>query len=217
LTRPLDHPILGPIGLFLRGDMRKGELTREHIIEQAAGVFNRKGFAGASLSDVMEATGLQKGGIYRHFGSKEELAAEAFAYAARRMGERFREALEGKRDARERLRAIIAVYERLPLDPPVPGGCPVLSAAVESDYGSSPLRDRVRQALDGLRTLVRQVVERGMARGEIRAGTDPERVATVLTATLEGAIMLTQLYDDPGYVRAAAAHLDDYVERELSA
>ena len=197
--------------------MRKGEQTREHIIAQAAALFNQKGFAGASLSDIMAATGLQKGGIYRHFGSKEELAAEAFAYASGKMGARFAEALEGKTSAPERLRAIIDVYVGVPIDPPVPGGCPVLSAAVESDHGNVGLRDRVRSAMDGLRRLVRRVVAEGIERGELRADADPEQVATVVTATLEGGIMLTQLYDDPEYVRRAAAHLDDYLERDLRA
>lgn len=197
--------------------MRKGEQTREHIIEQAAGLFNRKGFAGASLSDVMEATGLKKGGIYRHFGSKEELAAEAFSFAADRMAARFAAALEGKRTAPERLRAVIGVYVGVPLDPPVPGGCPVLSAAVESDFDGSPLRGRVREAMDGLRALVRRVVAAGVQRGELRADADPEREATVFTATLEGAIMLTQLYDDPRFVREAAAHLEEHLERRLRA
>ncbi len=197
--------------------MRKGELTREHIIVQAAAVFNEKGFAGASLSDVMEATGLQKGGIYRHFESKEELAAEAFGYAVTRMGERFAAALEGKRTAPERLRAIVGVYVRVPLDPPVPGGCPMLSAAADSDYGSSPLKEQVRAAMDGLRDLVRRIVAAGIERGELRPEVDAEQVATVLTATLEGAILLTQLYDDPRYVRQAAAHLEEYLEQSLSA
>src|ERR1700720_2588708 len=62
-------------------DMRKGEQTRQEIIRKAAPIFNQKGYDGAALSDLMRATGLQKGGIYRHFGSKEELAAEAFDYA----------------------------------------------------------------------------------------------------------------------------------------
>lgn len=197
--------------------MRKGEQTREHIIEQAAGLFNRKGFAGASLSDIMEATGLQKGGIYRHFGSKEELAAEAFDYAVRRMSARFSDALAGQTDSRARLRAITEVFARVPLDPPVPGGCPVLSAAVESDHGNPALRERVRDAMTGLRGLVARVVSAGVERGELRPGVDPERVATVFTATLEGAIMLSQLYDDPQYVRTAAAHLREYVEDGLSA
>ena len=64
--------------------MGKGELTRERIIAQAAPLFNQRGFAGCSMQDVMEATGLEKGGLYRHFSSKEELAAEAFRYAVAR-------------------------------------------------------------------------------------------------------------------------------------
>ena len=61
--------------------MNKGEMTRQRIIEEAAPIFNQRGYAGCSMQDVMEATGLEKGGIYRHFESKEELAAEAFKYA----------------------------------------------------------------------------------------------------------------------------------------
>ena len=63
--------------------MRKGERTRQEIIRKAAPVFNQKGYAGAALSDLMRATGLEKGGIYRHFSSKEALASEAFDYAWR--------------------------------------------------------------------------------------------------------------------------------------
>jgi len=61
--------------------VRKGEGTRQEIIRKAAPIFNRKGYSGAALSDLMRATGLEKGGIYRHFGSKQELAADAFDHA----------------------------------------------------------------------------------------------------------------------------------------
>src|SRR5260221_13016116 len=63
------------------GNMPKGQKTRARIIAEAASLFNQRGFEGGSLSELMEATGLEKGGIYRHFSSKEELAAEAFDYA----------------------------------------------------------------------------------------------------------------------------------------
>ncbi len=53
-------------------DVRKGEQTRQEIIRKAAPIFNQKGYDGAALSDLMRATGLEKGGIYRHFESKEE-------------------------------------------------------------------------------------------------------------------------------------------------
>src|SRR5216684_3706423 len=60
--------------------MTKGEQTRRKIVAAAAPIFNQHGYEGSSLNDLMEATGLKKGGIYRHFTSKEELAAEAFDY-----------------------------------------------------------------------------------------------------------------------------------------
>ena len=61
--------------------MRKGEATRERIIAAAAPIFNQHGYNGTSMQQLMEVTGLEKGGIYRHFGSKEELAAEAFRFS----------------------------------------------------------------------------------------------------------------------------------------
>ena len=61
--------------------MGKGEHTRQEIIRKAAPIFNQKGYDGAALSDLMRATGLEKGGIYRHFASKQELAGDAFDHA----------------------------------------------------------------------------------------------------------------------------------------
>jgi len=61
--------------------MSKGEQTRTMILERTAQLFSCKGYFGSSLSDIMEATGLEKGGIYNHFTSKEQLALEAFDYA----------------------------------------------------------------------------------------------------------------------------------------
>src|SRR5580693_1153775 len=60
--------------------MTKGEQTRRRIVAAAAPIFNQHGYEGSSLNDLMEATGLKKGGIYRHFANKEELAVEAFDY-----------------------------------------------------------------------------------------------------------------------------------------
>jgi len=60
---------------------RRANSPRNRSPRRPAPVFNTKGYAATSLSDLMEATGLQKGGLYRHFDSKEELAQEAFDYA----------------------------------------------------------------------------------------------------------------------------------------
>ncbi len=66
--------------------MRKGEATRQRIIAEAAPIFNQRGFDGCSMQDLMTATGLEKGGLYRHFSNKEELASEAFRFALAQNG-----------------------------------------------------------------------------------------------------------------------------------
>ncbi|HEU0016021.1 MAG TPA: TetR/AcrR family transcriptional regulator [Longimicrobium sp.] len=197
--------------------MRTGGKTREHIIRQAAALFNRQGFAGASMSDIMAATGLQKGGIYRHFQSKEALAAEAFDYAVGVMAGRFTDALQGRTGALDRLNAVIDVFERIPTDPPVPGGCPVLNAAVETDDGNPLIRDRARAAVDGLRRLVHSEVSRGIETGEVRADVDAEELASVMICTLEGAVAVSRLYDDASHAQRAAGHLRQYLDERVRA
>ena len=197
--------------------MRDGTRTRETIIREAAALFNRQGFAGASMSDVMAATGLQKGGIYRHFDSKEALAVAAFDFAVARMAERFTAALEGRTDAIERLDAIIGVFARLHDDPPVPGGCPVLNTAIDTDDGSPVLRERARRAMDGLRELVRRTVRHGMGLGQVRADVDADALASVLVSTLEGAVALSRLYDDGSHVAHAVAHLRRHLDERVRA
>ena len=110
--------------------MTKGERTRQEIVRSAAPLFNTKGYEGTSLSDLMTATGLQKGGIYRHFASKEELAAEAFDYA---WGKAVSGRLDGVGDLSnsvDRIKKMIAnfVERRAGL---VEGGCPLLNTAIE--------------------------------------------------------------------------------------
>ena len=64
--------------------MGKGQITKEAILEKAAAIFNKHGYAGSSLSELMRETGLQKGGIYNHFRSKEEIMLQAFDYSIKK-------------------------------------------------------------------------------------------------------------------------------------
>jgi len=83
--------------------MTKGTDTRERIVSRAAQVFSERGFFGASMADLLAATGLQKGGLYNHFASKEQLALESFDYAVSLVERRFTAALDGTTGAVDRL------------------------------------------------------------------------------------------------------------------
>ena len=196
--------------------MTKGERTRRRIVESAASVFNTRGYFGSSMGDLVRETGLEKGGIYNHFGSKEELALAAFDYSAGVMRERFEAALEGRSRAVEKLLAIVGVLAGTVEDPPVRGGCPVLNTAIEADDAHRALKERARgTATDWLR-LIGNIVKEGVASGELEDGTGPREVASVVVATLEGAVMLSKLHDDPAHMERAVGHLETYLRSLLS-
>lgn len=197
--------------------MRKGERTKERIIEQTAPLFNQRGVAGASLADIMAATGLNKGGIYNHFESKEELALQAFDYASQLVTDRVNRLLADKQTGMERLMTMATVFCDHIVNPVIQGGCPLLNTAVESDDTNPLLRERVRAAMDRWQERIRGAVRHGVGTGEFRVEVDPDVVATRFIATLEGGVMLSKLYGDPIHIERAVAFLTEYVQRELCA
>ena len=194
--------------------MSKAEKTKAHIIEQAANLFNQKGYAGSSMSDIMQATGLKKGGIYNHFGSKDELALAAFDYAAAILGARYIQSIRdrAKDGAIAQLHAVLDVFQQNMYDALVEGGCPLLNTAIESDDTHPALRERTQQAMGRWHQSIRQVVRKGVKRHYLQADVDPGAVATVMIATLEGAFMMTKLYDDSQYIDHGINHLREYVD-----
>src|SRR5579863_183510 len=113
--------------------MTKGQQTRQKIVEAAAPIFNQRGYEGNSLADLMDATGLQKGGIYRHFSSKQELAAEAFDYTWKAAWNTRMLHVEEQTSGILKLKRLISNF--VEHRSPVAGGCPILNAATDTDDG----------------------------------------------------------------------------------
>jgi TetR/AcrR family transcriptional regulator, transcriptional repressor for nem operon len=173
--------------------MAKGELTRQRILEAAAPIFNRRGFSGCSMQDVMEATGLEKGGLYRHFSSKEELAVEALKFALSRSMRTRTDDLGHIESPLAKLRFAVKRFIETPSI--MPGGCPLMNAAIDSDDGNPALRQVAQEAFLGWKTRLSAIVEAGMQCGEIRKEIKPLRVANTMIATLEGALMMSRIED----------------------
>ena len=190
----------------------KGERTREQVLERAAALFNQLGYRAAPLSAIMEATGLQKGGIYRHFESKEQLNLEAFDFAVARMRDRFKEALADACSAPDRLRAIVRVYSRIPTDPPVPGGCPILNASVEADDAHPELLERAQEVMKGLETALRRILVDGKKSRELRGDVDVEGTIALFIASLEGAVMLSTLHGNDRTMCQVTRHLHKLID-----
>jgi len=194
--------------------VRKGEQTRQDIIRKAAPIFNQKGYDGAALSDLMRATGLEKGGIYRHFESKEELAGDAFDHAWKVATDARFEGTEEIPNTVDRLKQIVRNFRdrRKGL---VPGGCPLLNTAIDSDDSNPPLRAKARQALSAWLDRLQSILEEGQRRGEVRSDVDCAKLATLTVSTLEGSLMVSRLQRKEEPLDSACRHLEEYLETEV--
>ena len=193
----------------------KGERTRNQVIALTADLMNEQGWLGVPISQVMAVSGLQKGGLYRHFESREALAYAAFDHAVARVRDRLIDSLTGCETATEQLLALIYAYQPEDGPVPLPGGCPIMNVAIESDHAHPGLRERAVDAMSRWRSLIEQIVLDGVRRSELRKDIDPANVSAVLIGGLEGGVMLSHLYDDPEPLQAAIRHLHHYVEHDL--
>jgi len=192
--------------------MSKGQQTRERIIAQAAPLFNQHGYEGCSLKEIMAATGLEKGGIYRHFESKEELAAEAFDYAWNFASSKRRIHLETIPNHADRIKQHIANFvTRTGL----PGGCPLLNTAIDADNGNPVLRDRVRKALRNWQAMLRSTLEEGIQAGTIRPEIDVTAVANHIIGGLEGGMLISRIERNDQALHQTLEHLDEYIETHI--
>ncbi len=193
--------------------MRKGQHTRQEIIRKAAPIFNQRGYDGAALSDLMRATRLEQGGIYRHFSSKQALAAEAFDYAWRESLDARIHDLDAIPNSVDRLKQMVTNFvERRGI---IPGGCPLLNTAVDADDGNSVLGERARKALRSWRNYIISIIRAGIKAREIRSRVDAKKLATLIISALEGGIMLNRLEPAGEALRAIQGHLDRYLETEV--
>ena len=170
---------------------KKGEMTRQMIVTAAAPIFNQRGYVGTSMQDVMEATGLEKGGLYRHFSGKEELAAEAFRHSLAQSFKLRTEHVDLEHGALALLKSLIGRFVEAPSS--LPGGCPLMNTAIDSDDGNLILRGLAQEALQDWRARLSGIVSDGIGNGEIRKGTVPREIANTIIAALEGALMISRL------------------------
>lgn len=187
--------------------MRNPEYTRNRILQRSGVLFNTRGYQATSVSDITSATGFTKGAIYRHFKSKEELERQSLAAMADAMYGKMRAVVKPEPTAGRKLRAIFRFFESYITDPPFKGGCPLMNAAIESDDASPVLKREALKILDTLRRSIVAIVENGIRHKQIRPGVNADFYATVIIASLEGAIMMGRLQGDNNDIRRILKHL----------
>jgi TetR/AcrR family transcriptional regulator, transcriptional repressor for nem operon len=186
--------------------MRKTEITKRHIIEKSAVVFNKKGFFGTHMSDLTRATGLTKGSIYGNFKDKDEVALQAFRYSSSRLTNSLAGRFTPEMTSAQQLNSIFDFYLGEHKRMFAEGGCPIMNTAVDSDDGNPRLRREVKKFVRNWIAHFTSIIAEGIREGVLRE-TDPESLAIRLIVNIEGGIMLAQLLQDSTVLEKIIADL----------
>lgn len=186
----------------------KSERTKQFIIEQTAPVFNKKGYAGTSLTDLTNATKLTKGSIYGNFENKDEVALAAFDYNFNRVTLYIKERILATDNSIERLLVYPNVYRDFLKIPFLKTGCPILNTSTEADDTHPKLKEKASNALAFWKASIENQIKRGIEREEIKAGTNPTEVALILMSLIEGAIMIAKVTGKSNELRVTMNFLE---------
>jgi len=193
--------------------VRDPKKTRQHILNEAAKLFNVQGYKATSLSDITQATELTKGAIYRHFGSKEGLERESLIFMCDEMMETVGGLVRAEKTAQDKLLVILGYYSAYAVNPPFHGGCPLTNASIEMDDSDSGLKDVVNEVTRKLHAAVQHIVKNGIDHNQIKSTTDASAFASLLVASVEGAIGMMKVTGLKKHLRDVIRFLEQHVEQ----
>jgi len=172
--------------------MTKAEKTRQFIIEKSAPIFNTKGIAGTSMSDIMEATKLAKGSLYVHFENKEELTNAVVDYNLNTLSAKMAAAVGKHKAAKDKL---FAYFDFLsdPLNPPMVGGCPMMNFGAEADDTNPIIKQKVNKLVQGSAQRLTGIIEQGIANGEFKKDWNAKEFGIKAFAMIEGGSLISRV------------------------
>lgn len=192
----------------------KAQATRERILRAANELFYLHGYTATGLERIIAAAGVTKGNFYYHFKSKEELAVAVIDWhreqAAREIG------IERILAAHSPVAAVLALVEsiaqRLTCTPDARiRGCFFGNFALELATGNEAVRRKVQEFFSATRALLRSLLERAKAAGEVRADLDCDAAAGLVLSLMEGAVLLDKAAQERREIDNALAFLKWYL------
>ncbi|MTH14749.1 TetR/AcrR family transcriptional regulator [Flavobacterium sp. LC2016-01] len=191
--------------------MAKGEETRQFIIEKAAPIFNTKGIAATSMSDIMEATKLSKGSMYVHFENKEVLACAAVDHNMKVLGDKLVSEVSKGKTAKDELFAYIDFFSNA-VNPPLTGGCPLLNFGTEADDTNPIVKEKINKGCNANQQLLASSVNKGIANGEFKPNWNAEEFALIMFAMMEGGHLISRMSGNNDKMKIITKTLKNLIE-----
>ena len=196
--------------------MRKGELTRQAILEQAATLASQVGLEGLTIGSLADATGMSKSGLFAHFGSREDLQLAVLEHSAQLYGEKvFVPVLKIERGL-PRLRALFERWLDWTLESGLPGGCIMISAAIEYDDRPGPIRDAAIANQHRGNAITQKAVRLAIEEGHLASGTDPEQISFEMLGIVLASHNHRRLLGDKEARKRALIAFDELIARHAA-
>ena len=135
-------------------DLAKGDRTRARILDEAVGLASVQGIGALTIGPLAERLGLSKSGLFAHFRSKEALQVETLERAAELFRADVTEPLRAEPDRTKRLQVFFERWIDWLDQSGLPGGCPILAAAIEFDDVPGPVRDAAARQFGELQRFI---------------------------------------------------------------
>ncbi|MCW3086267.1 MAG: TetR/AcrR family transcriptional regulator [Bacteroidetes bacterium] len=195
----------------------KAEKTRTYIIEKSAPIFNKKGFAGTSLNDLIDATGLTKGAIYGNFANKDEVALAVYDYNVSRVMNALNARITGQENAADKLFAITEFYRSNYKLTITNGGCPILNTAIDADDCHPLLRQKAMNSIKSWRKTIELIIKKGIEQGEIKDNVNAAEYAVIFISLIEGGLMMSNIADDRSLLFTCLTQIEKMIKKKLIA
>jgi AcrR family transcriptional regulator len=195
------------------GRRRRGNRTRESILQAAADLASVEGLEGLTIGRLATELGMSKSGLFAHFGSKEELQLATIDAARRRFVDHVVKPSRHLPRGRERVEALVRDWLRYYRDQVFAGGCFFHTVKAEFDSRpTSPVRKVVTDDAREFLAFLTREVRKAQEAGELDASVEAEQIAFELDALGAAAHQQFQLLHDPAVFdraeRAIGARLD---------
>ncbi|ABQ32289.1 TetR/AcrR family transcriptional regulator [Acidiphilium sp.] len=177
---------------------RPRSLTNEDLLDRAIPIFLGKGYAGASLRDLTEATGLSAAALYHRYGDKNGLFRAAIDRYADDMMVPLLERFAAEDDPIAAIAGLLAHLSHVSAQDPHRMGCLLVNSAMDGGPISAEARAQVHARLSQLEAFFRDRLEHARDQGRLPAGIEPPAQAELLLATVLALRTLARLDPDPG-------------------
>ena len=194
--------------------MSRGENTKQRIIEFATPLFNKKGIFGTSMSDIMEAAKLSKGTLYIHFEDKDSLAFAVLEHSLSLQNKKLSTSMDHIDGPYEKLLAYLQVYHD-PMNPTVPGGCPMMNFGMEADDNFPLVKERVNKAIEARQLFLEGIIKTGIHEGIFKPEWNYREFAILMFATIQGGIMICRVAGSNAKMKGILNQLESLIRAQL--